>query len=467
MSNSCETAPAPCSSLAETLDCPAGFEPGVITRGEVNPQLCQLEGETCECVESIPLEVDAIGRFSDLAYDQARDITWVSAYVDDFGDLVIGRVGEQSEVTWSWVDGVPDDAPAVAGPSGPRGGVEAEGEDVGQYTSLAVDAMGNLHVAYLDVSEQRLKYAHGAVDGTAIRWNIIALDDGAPVEGGERAMGAGAGWWTDITIDALGHPAIIYRAQMPADEEAVVSEVRLINADNTAPTSLSAWGQPQVLHQVTPPSSLMSLGYPEGTGLFNSLVSTSEGLRAAWYDRSAGDLYYAESTGGQWTREVVAGWSHPTLRGDFGASAHLAVDAAGAGHFCYQDGGTDSLRYLSPELELDEWVDDGVRLGVDGREHALHVVGDDCRVSFDERGRVMITYQDATGHELLVARRDAAGGWLRVTVRSPSMGEGRASSGFYARGLSTDDDLILSHYIYDHQVEPPRQRLEVLRIPSP
>jgi hypothetical protein len=219
---------------------------------------------------------------------------------------------------------------------------------------------------------------------------------------------------------------------------------------------------------VTPPESLMSLGYPEGTGLFNNIRITSTGLAAAWYDRSGGNMMFASSDGSEWSApQVIAGWGHDALQGDYGANVNLAVDAEGNTHFCYQDGATDSLRYLSPELGLDEWVDDGVRLGVGGREHALHVVGEDCRVTFDERDRVLITYQDATGHELLVARRDLVGNWLRITVRGPNLNESRSASGFYARGIGVDEDLVLSHYIYDHQVEPPRQRLEVLRIPSP
>ena len=212
----------------------------------------------------------------------------------------------------------------------------------------------------------------------------------------------------------------------------------------------------------------MSLRYPEGTALFNTLAKTPTGLAAAWYDRSAGNMMSAQLTTEQFSpAEIIAGWGHEALRGDYGANVDLNVDDNGALHFCYQDGSTDSLRYLSPDLDRDEWVDDGIRLTVDGREHALHVVGEDCTLSFDEQGRVFIVYQDATGHDLLIARRDASGSWLRVTVRGPSLGESQSSSGFFAAGVSLGEMVLISHYLYDHQVDPPRQFLEVLKVPTP
>ena len=74
-SNSCEASPPPCLDLAEAMNCPAGFELGATTRGQVNPQSCLLENEVCECIESTPLEIKSIGRHSDLAYDSMRGTT--------------------------------------------------------------------------------------------------------------------------------------------------------------------------------------------------------------------------------------------------------------------------------------------------------------------------------------------------------------------------------------------------------
>lgn len=475
-SNQCELPPPPCEGSAAMLNCEPGFEPGAIERGRVNPNSCSLEGEVCECIESQPLEITSIGRFSDLAVDTTRNRTWVSGYVTDFGDLVVGSLAADGLIKWTWVDGVPNDGAVVAGPSGDRGGVEEAGEDVGQYTSLVIDDAGRVHVAYFDVSQRRLKYALGSPDDAAeVRWYVMTLDDGEDMQTSQvRSENTGAGWFTDITLDSLQRPIIIYRAQTevmnPEGEAEVQTSVRVITASEAAPTSSSLWGAPRLLHTVLPPPELVSVGYPEGTGLYNSLTRTPRGLAAAWYDRSGGDLWVSETGNdtNMWGEpELIAGWSHPERRGDLGANVNLASDAQGNLHLCFQDGATDTLRYLSPNLERDEEVDDGVRLGIDGREHALHVVGEDCRISFDDRGRVLISYQDSTGHDLVVSRRDDAGSWLRVIVRGPTLDDRQSASGFYARSISLGSEMVLSHYLFDHQAEPPREYLEVINIPSP
>ena len=77
----------------------------------------------------------------------------------------------------------------------------------------------------------------------------------------------------------------------------------------------------------------------------------------------------------------------------------------------------------------------------------------------------MILYRDATAHEAIVARRDNSGSWLRLSVRGPE--EGGRSSGFYVRGTSEGGALWVSHFYYDHQVEPPSDSLELFVTPFP
>jgi hypothetical protein len=237
--------------------------------------------------------------------------------------------------------------------------------------------------------------------------------------------------------------------------------------------SLSDWIAPTTLHARAFDSAAESLTYPEGTGLFNSVaVSASGEVAVGWYDRSAGELLVTRGSlntlGTSSAPEVLAGWSHPERSGDMGASVSLSFDAEGALHLCYQDGGLDALRYLSPDLGYDELVDDGLRLDLDGRARSLHVVGDDCSVHFDPQGRPVVLYQDATAHEVVVSRRDASGSWLKMSVRSPSAGgTGSTASGFYVSGAAQGSALWVSHYLYDHSVTPPTQRLELFATPFP
>ena len=160
----------------------------------------------------------------------------------------------------------------------------------------------------------------------------------------------------------------------------------------------------------------------------------------------------------------LAGWLHEERRGDIGANVSLRNDPEGLLHFCYQDGGSDSLYYLAPALEREEWVDDGIRLDLNGRGHASHVVGEDCSLHFDREGRVILVYQDASAHQILASRRDAGGNWLRLPLRES---EGSAG-GFYARAVLDREDLFwISHYVYDQQREPPEEYLEIFQRESP
>ena len=89
-----------------------------------------------------------------------------------------------------------------------------------------------------------------------------------------------------------------------------------------------------------------------------------------------------------------------------GANVDIAIDGSGDFHLCFQDGLTDSLRYMSPDIDRQEWVDDGVWLDVGGRAHSVHVVGDDCNMLLDGQQQPLIVYQDATLQALLMRRRN-------------------------------------------------------------
>ncbi len=67
------------------------------------------------------------------------------------------------------------------------------GGDVGEYCSLQVDSVGNLHVAYFDHANERLKYAY--FDQA---WNVEIVD----TEGGT---------WASLLLDSHNAPHVCYR----------------------------------------------------------------------------------------------------------------------------------------------------------------------------------------------------------------------------------------------------------------
>ena len=450
--NACETASIDCSGTV----CEPGFEGGVVVEGEIDPIACERVDAECGCVEKAPLETLDLGRFSALAVHD--DAAWVSGYDSQHGDLIVGRALADG-FEWQWVDGVPDEGEIVAGPSGPRGGLAEAGPDVGRYTSLAIDDEGRLHVAYYDVTNRALKYARSGADQTG-PWVISTLD----AEGD-------AGRWASIAVNPDGVPGVAYRVGSVPEGDGHVSQLRFIEANGAAPTTADDWGTPLVLHTralATPDPDTAT--YPEGTGLFASQARDPQGLPVvAWYDRSEGQLWWSRMVEAGFTApEMLAGWGHPDpdRDGDMGANVNLWIDGEGNAHLCYQDGMTDSLRYLAPELDRDEWVDDGVWLDVGGRGYSVHVVGDDCTVRLDGDGAPLIVYQDATLHALLLRRRTLmlAGAddltWAGRRALRGDMPNQPGEAGFYASAVVVGEQVWATHYVFDNTGDGPTYRLE-------
>ena len=502
--NTCESVPEACADVV----CDDGLELAITQGGEVNPSECVLDNAECDCVELEPLDPGRLGRHSDIVMVDGAVV--VSAYAEDWGDLVVGHYTEALGYVWWWVDGVPDDGAIVAGPSGPRGGVDGDGDDVGTYTAIAADEDGALHVAYYDRTHRALRYAHGAPDGVddngrpRFDWSVVTVDD----EGD-------AGRWASISVDARGVPGLAYHVGRVWDGETWVSQLRYAMARNAAPTNRVDWSAPFIVqsrildaacggdcgegevcvassNQCASPTDNCDgcsegercvadvceavLGipsgtetYPEGTGLFTTQARGGRDRPVvAWYDRTFGAMWTAEfEENGFGEPVMLAGWGHPDRDGDMGTNADMAIDEGGHVHLCYQDGTTDSLRYLAPSLELDEWVDDGVRQQSGGRPYAIHVVGEDCSVRLLANGEPVIVYQDSTAHEVVVARRRiAADGevvWTPETVRGDEI-RYEGAMGFYTRARLDGGTLWISHYFFNRDVEPNEEGLEIFSL---
>ncbi|MEZ4431982.1 MAG: hypothetical protein R3F65_06170 [bacterium] len=459
--NACEAPPA---AVCGDVECGPGYEAAVIGEGTVDGARCARVDVQCGCVEVDPLDPGFVGRFVDLAVVDGT--AWISAYAEDYGDLVVARYDEVAGWVWQWVDGVPAGGAVTGAPSGPRGGVEADGPNVGQYSSIAAAADGTLHVAYRDVDESALKYARGTprAGGASHTWKTMTLDTDD------------AGRWAAISLGPDGVPAIAYRVGSVAEGEGAVSQLRFIMARSATPEAPADWQAPLVVHSRALAEANPETGnYPEGTGLFNSVARDPEGRPVvAWYDRSEGRLWWSRMVDAGFTEpEMLAGWGHPDpdRDGDMGANVDLFIDGTGQAHLCYQDGMTDSLRYLAPELDRDEWVDDGVWLDTGGRSYAVHVVGDDCNVRLDGDGNPVIVFQDATLQALLMRRRNrevldpAENPWAGREVLRGDEANYQGAHGFYAAAEVVGGELWVVHYVYNNQIRPAVRRIELVKEP--
>lgn len=301
-----------CPGWCEGVECEPGFAPGGCAEDNVtvcswwegeNPlwslcsnyddTTCEFSGvgmpdhaPSCTCAEKPPLPIARYGSYSDMAVFEYgnKDELWISAYNRTYGDLMVGRVEARSigieDVYWDFIDGVPD-VPPNAGPSGPRGGVAEAGDDMGQYTSIALTSEGWPMIAYQDVEngDLVLMYTKGEaaviddpVDGDADE-DIELSEDSEDIEGeateedvatkfrvdgDEEDAETGddpaydeygkyrwykvvvdqtgdTGYYTDIWLDDNNRPVIVY--MMKSNDEGNASALKMAIASTNEPVA--------------------------------------------------------------------------------------------------------------------------------------------------------------------------------------------------------------------------------------
>ena len=398
----------------------------------------------------VPLGV--VGRYNAAATDGTRTV--VSTYDAFLGDLVVADVAADLRLTFTAVDGIPDETPTYD-PSTYRGGIATQGPNVGTYTSVALRD-GLVRAAYQDVDNLALRFA---VETKAGQYTTYAIEDDAAID---------LGSWTSLTIDANGNPAIAYLARnVPGPGGALETELRLARASKpvpavgdwtvrvvaSAPASCAgacgagraclapanageaevcvtpsadcpaACGDDQACfggtcRDAVPASPAVDL--PTGTGLFANLVTLADGrLAIVHHDRTRAALVLlVESGAGSSTfAETVLDAS-----GDRGLWASAVVGTDGVLHVAYQDARADTVHYLTwsgGTASAVELVDDGTRAG-----DRTHPVGAGATVYLTPGGPA-IAYQDGATADLVVAHRGGSG-WTATPLMP-----GRLLDGFH------------------------------------
>jgi hypothetical protein len=204
--------------------CPVTCQAGFIATFEDNRDIwdtCKLPLVKCVCAELPPLHSEDLGRFSAIAADPGKSLLYVSAYDGQFGDLVLyqfGADGKQQRL--DYLDGVPAGT-VKYGPSGARKGVLEPGDDVGRYTSIAVNG-DRTYVSYYDVTNGDLKLAVRGAEGT---WSTLKVD----------GTDADLGLYSSIAIDSDGLPGIAYF------QRGASASFDLASCPGTAPTGDKAF----------------------------------------------------------------------------------------------------------------------------------------------------------------------------------------------------------------------------------
>ncbi len=201
---------------------------------------------SCACETLPPLATGRWGRFSDsvVAIDGDSRRVWVSAFDATYGDMVVAELDATSATVSSleYIDGVPDDGPAVADPSGIRAGRDGPGPEVGRYTSIARSVAGDLFVAYYDVDNGDLKLAHRAVGATS--WTVGVVDDDADGLGesdDDSADQGDVGLFTSLLVDESGTLHLSYLAQRTLQSGVLTTTPMYAQSTTAFPVNRDDW----------------------------------------------------------------------------------------------------------------------------------------------------------------------------------------------------------------------------------
>jgi hypothetical protein len=360
----------------------------------------------------------------------------------------IAQAGRVPDEAWEFVDGVPE-GPIEVERGTVRGGIVAEGEDVGQHTSIAVNAQGEPMVSYYDADGASLRFA--ARFGGA--WTHYQVDAGSAISDPELG-GAEVGKYTSITLDGQGRPGIAYYATFYDTGGVGRSEVRFARARTAQPAGATDWdfftvdmvALPPVPADEDPPV------IPEGVGLFLSSARRVDGSPVlAYYDRPNGDLKLVTFDPASDTfaaPQIVDGADGS----DVGWYPSVAVDPTDQIHLSYVDAGRDNLIYCNLTDRLPAIVDDGYR--IDGQTSdgldvpVFHFVGDDSGI-IANGALLAIAYQDATSHELLLSHWDPVDMVWKIDPVAGAEDPFAGAYGFYASAELDVDDVVISTYVID------------------
>ncbi|HRI71269.1 MAG TPA: hypothetical protein PK156_43850, partial [Polyangium sp.] len=463
----------------------AGFFAGCGDDGQVqvNTYKCEPPG----CTSLLP---GLIGAYTSVAV--SGKTIWVAGYAEadwsngySWGDLVVGPWNE-THVDWKAVDGVPAEPPVdstIFNKEGFRGGQIESGDDVGLWTSIALNDSGNPSVAYYDRTNRALKY----IRRVESNWEAITVEAKPMSDIGRYAKLMFVG----------GKPTIAYLSIEPGQNGAVTSKIRLATATSATPKESDWTFEDVVVDPATPcrptycdsssaciistntcvkkettcdpkcstGTACVDLGmgaacsdirdgatidtYPDAVGDYISMaLDPSGGIGLAYYDRIHGNLVIASKATGTWTSTIIDGQAADgTNTGDRGIGASLFIDEKGDWHISYADGLSEGLMYAQitkgTTVKLTTVVDDG--LGINGMKHddGQHLVGDDSSVYVGSSGEIHITYQDATAGKLRHAVGTPSGDMITWKV---SVVAQENFAGAFSRAFVADGKLMLANW---------------------
>lgn len=291
------------------------------------------------------------------------------------------------------------------------GVVDSGDEDnVGQYTSLAVDTAGNYLISYFDVSNGDLKFAK-SIDGGE-HWTMSTVDSG----------GAGTvGLETSLAVDLEGNYLISYldsdnsdvkfaRSTNSGDSWTVSVIEDTCNEEGDPSITVDSAGNylisyycDQYENQKLKLSKSSNGGLSwsistidsEGVGAYSSIRAVSDNIYiVSYYDNNSSALKFAKSVNGG------GSWSIVTIddQNVYSDNTSLAVD--GLGNYVISYSGLvlgswkEALQFARSTDGGDNWT----TVKVDGEEHGVTYFGRESSMEVDLSNTYLISYGTYEDH---------------------------------------------------------------------
>ena len=351
-----------------------------------------------------PVAVDqtgTVGRYSSLAVDASGHVH-VSYFDDTNGELKYATCAASCTTAANWQSIAVD-----------QGGV-------GAYASLALDRSGGLHVSYSDVSLNDLKYATCAAScTTAGNWATVAVDQSGFV-----------GDYTSLAVDGSGRVHVSYSDGTNVDlkyatcaascttaanwQTVVVDQTGFVGAytslavDGSGRVHVSYQGDADLKYATCPAGCTVAANWTNVAvdqtgyaGAYSSLAVDGSGrLHVGYFEETKGDLRYATCAADCTT---AANWQTVAAdeTGDIGYSASLAVDGSGRLHVSYADFTNGDLKYATCAADCtspSSWQTTAL-------DHTGNLGGEDyTSLAVDPSGGVHVSYFDDTNGDLKYIR---------------------------------------------------------------